>query len=88
MHAMRWLWIGAVWSALALVGLLTLPGLTTTVVIVWLLGLIALLGAALASPSGGEVVIYGPHGQSARVNEREALRRVHDHGWSYQPPDE
>ena len=88
MHAMRWLRLGAFWSALALVGLMTLPGWATTVVIVWLLGLIALLGAALASPSGGQVVIFGPHGQSARVNEREALRRVHDHGWSYQRLDE
>ncbi len=85
---MRWVWIGAGWSALALIALVMLSSWATTIAIVWLLGLIAMTGAALASPSGEQIVVYGPYGQTARVNEREALRRVNDHGWSYEPSDD
>ncbi len=83
---MRWVWAGALWSALALIAFVALSGWASTVAIFWLLGLIAMTGAALASPGGDQIVVYGPYGQSDRVNEREALRRVNDHGWSYEPP--
>ena len=86
--AKRWVVTAVGLSAAAGAALVALPGLAAPIVSLWLLGLIAVVAAALSSLDGAQVRVYGPHGQSALVTEREALRRVAGQGWSYEPTDE
>ncbi len=83
----RWLGIAVAWSGIACV-LLFATSSASTAAIVWLLGMIMIVVSALSANNGAQVTIHGPHGQAARVSEREALRRVTGEGWSYSRHDE